>query len=297
MSSKLPVTCIYTLGRSGSNFLYSMIRKDKQLALGELFTPTSQSCRNRLSEYLEELSHLNLIPKELPNQYSLLCESVLDKRDWTKHRAEYENTEYVDTFKKVYSFELFKLVTSALASNQKVKESLLKYMGWWDSPTMQLNFREFQSQFDCLIFLYRNDTLRQWISTQRAIVTEDWISFEKNGKAVNPTKITWSKKKFKAFQEGKKTLHQKMLANFKGFHGPKVMLCYEGMATAATPKEYVKQQFIANNVDLDVPAYYATSRQSDPNAPLEDSFLNEEEFLSDYEEIRPNLLLHEPNYG
>jgi hypothetical protein len=265
--------CIYTLGRSGSNYLRSFVNQPDYTLLNEPFTLSS---RYNASQFLIGMSLLYQSEKiDLPRLKDLIS-LTLESQD----RYESIKTKLLDD-------KLLKLWFEELQTQTTPKNILWKFMAWYHS-ILNLNINNMFESIDYLIINYRKNTIKQWISSVKAMQTGEWIT---ENKSINyTTKILWNKKDYLCFLDYTEKNHQLMKINFNKFNKNKTIICYENLSDPNNGGvSYLNSKFQKANINLPINDSILIQRQSDPNKPLEDNFFNKQEFLKDYDSIKDQI--------
>lgn len=266
--------CIYTLGRSGSNYLGNFINQPEYILLNEPFTLSS---RYNSAQFLMGMSLLYQNNKieldQLQELFLLALETQLQKQML--------RTKLLDD-------KLLRLWFAAIEKQGTSKNILWKFMSWYDD-ILNLNIRTIFDSIDCLILNYRKNILKQWISYVKATQTGEWIT--ENKSISYDTKIVWNKTDYLSFLDYTEENHKRMKENFYQFDKSKTIICYENLSSSDKGgHDYLHNKFQKAGITLPVNHSVSIQRQSDPHKPIEDNFLNKQEFLKDYDSIKDKIL-------
>jgi hypothetical protein len=263
--------CIYTLGRSGSNYLRSFIERPDYILMNEPFTLSS---RPNAAQFLMGIALLYQNNKINLSHLKELITLALESQD----RHESIKTKLLDD-------KLLKLWFEETQTTPK--NTLWKFMSWYND-ILNLDICNMFDSIDYLILNYRKNILKQWISAIKARQTGEWIT---ENKSINHnTKIVWNKTNYLYFVDYIEKNHQLMKINFDKFNKNKTIICYENLSQEDEGGyAYLHNKF--QEADISLPINYAVSiqRQSDPNQSLKDNFLNPQDFLDDYSSIENKI--------
>lgn len=266
--------CIYTLGRSGSNYLRSFIERPEYILMNEPFTLSSQS---NAAQFLMGIALLY--------QNNKINLSYL--KDLTAIALESQSSMNTIISTKLLDAKLLKLWFIELQKQTMSQSILWKFMSWYDD-IFSLDICTIFDSIDYLVLNYRKNILKQWISLIKAKQTGEWIT---ENKSINyNTKIVWNKTNYLYFVDYTEKNHQLMKINFDKFNKNKTIICYENLSKADRGGySYLYNKF--QEADISLPINHAVSiqRQSNPNQSLEDNFLNLQDFLDDYSSIENKI--------
>jgi hypothetical protein len=264
--------CIYTLGRSGSNYLRSFIEQPEYILLNEPFTLSS---RHNAAQFLMGMSLLYQKEKIDLSHLKDLIYLALETQSSTNIIG---TTLLEDKLLKLWFSEKQKLTP---------KNILWKFMAWYHS-SFNLNIHNMFDTIDYLILNYRKNILKQWISSIKAKKTGEWIT---DKKFINhDTQILWNKVDYLNFVAYTEKHHSFMKMHFGEFNKSKTIICYENLSDPNNGGvSYLNSKFQKANIDLPINDSILIQRQSDPNKPLEDNFFNKQEFLKDYDSIKDQI--------
>lgn len=265
--------CIYTLGRSGSNYLRSFIDMPYYTLINEPFTLSS---RHNASQFITGLGLLYEQNKiHLPQLKDLLYLTI-------------EMQLAKGLFKtKLLTNELLILWFNSI-QEKRPTSILWKFMAWYDS-LFSMNIVNIFDNIDYLILNYRKNILKQWISSVKATTTGEWIT-EKESINIH-TQIQWNKTAYLNFVAYTEKHHNLMRTNFMQYDKPKTVICYEELSSSNNKqKQYLQNLFQKSNIDLEINDHSTLKQQSDSNKPIEDNFLNKQEFLDDYNDIKDTIV-------
>lgn len=266
--------CIYTLGRSGSNYLRSFIHRPEYVLINEPFTLPN---RYSSAQFLMGMSLLYQNNKIELDQLQELFLLALESQS----SSTAINTRLLDA-------PLLKLWFSEIQKQSTSKNILWKFMAWY-SNVLNLDIRNIFDNIDYLVLNYRKNILKQWISKVKATQTGEWITEDKS--INHNTKILWNKTDYLSFAGGVRGDHKRMKENFYQFDKSKTIICYEDLSSSDEGgHNYLHNKFQKAGIDLPVNHSVSIQRQSDPNKPIEDNFLNKEEFLKDYDCIKDKIV-------
>lgn len=273
----VPAICVYATGRSGSNFLKSHLNTYGTYCWNEMFTYSDQHNRVQLMSVLANLRLQNAIPDD---EFAKFLELWMECEK-AKHHRPFEKANAL-------SADFFRRVKETVPDLYGAKRFLVGYMHWYDTM-YNLNIQDFFPDFDSFIYLYRLNTLKQWISFQKVHITNQWIAYEEDSKAVTASrkaKIHWKRKDFVIWARYMNGCKKKMYENYLAYPGNKCILNYEQISSAKDSALEIKTALEAAGIkELPVSGTFITKQQSDPNMKIEDNFANPEEFLKDYEEL------------
>jgi len=265
--------CIYTLGRSGSNYLRNFIDKPEYILLNEPFTLSS---RYNTAQFLMGMS---LLYQNEKINLSLLKDLIYLALETQSSTNIIGTTLLEDKLLKLWFSEKQKSTP---------KNILWKFMAWYHS-SFNLNIYNMFDTIDYLILNYRKNIIKQWISSIKAMKTGEWITEKKS--INHDIQILWNKVDYLNFVNYTENHHNLMKNNFSQFNKPKTIICYENLSDPHTGGvSYLNSKFQKANIDLPINHSILIQRQSDPNKPLEDNFVNKSEFLKDYDSIRDKIL-------
>ena len=266
--------CIYTLGRSGSNYLRNFIDKPEYILVNE---PLTLSSRYNAAQFLMEMSLLYQNEKIDLSHLKDLVSLTLETQ--SSPNTIISTVLLEDKLLKLWFSERQKLTP---------KNILWKFMAWYHS-SFNLDICDMFDTIDYLIINYRKNILKQWISSIKAMKTGEWIT---DKKSINhDTQILWNKVDYLNFVDYTEKHHGFMKNNFSQFNKPKIIICYENLSDSNTGGvSYLNSKFQKANIDLPINDSVLIQRQSDPNKSLEDNFLNKSEFLKDYDSIKDKIL-------
>lgn len=260
--------CIYTLGRSGSNYLRSLLYQPEYFLLNE---PFSLSSRYNAGEFLEIIA--SLFNKNKINFVTM--QTIIDI---TMQMA--ANQTLIKT--TILDDNLLKICLQHIQETQHTNV-MWKFMAWYHT-ILGVNICNLFDSIDLLILNYRKNILKTWISSIKATTTGEWIT-EKESKNKD-IKIIWNKKAYLYFVEYIEKHHLLMKTNFDKYDKPKAIVCYENLSDISTsPKKYLYNKFIAANIDMPLNDSVSIKKQSDDSIAIEDNFSNKQEFLDDYDAI------------
>ena len=266
--------CIYTLGRSGSNYLRSFIDRPEYILMNEPFTLSN---RYNAAQFLMGLSLLYQNHKiNLPYLKELIT-LALEYQD----SHDFKKTELLD-------IKLLKLWFAEIQTQTTPKNILWKFMSWYHD-ILSLDIRDIFDNIDYLVLNYRKNILKQWISFIKANQTGEWIT---ENKSINyDIKIIWNKTNYLSFVDYTERHHKLMKINFDQFDKNKTIICYENLCkTDEGGHPYLHNKFQKADIILPINHSVSIQRQSDPNQSIEDNFLNKEKFLEDYDSIKDKIL-------
>lgn len=265
--------CIYTLGRSGSNYLCTFINQPNYTLINEPFTLSS---RHNAAQFLVGLGLLyqkNQI--HLPQLKDLI--SITIDMQSSKNISK---TKLLDN-------NLLKLWFKAI-QEEKSENILWKFMSWYDD-IFDINIYNMFDIIDYLILNYRKNILKQWISYIKASISGEWVT---ETKSINKDmKIVWDKKQYLNFVVYTEKNHVLMKENFNLCNKPKTIVCYEDLSGSGNEQQsYLTDLFKKSNIDLPINSFSKLQKQSDGNKSIEDNFSNKQEFLDDYDSIKDKIL-------
>lgn len=265
--------CIYTIGRSGSNYLNSFIRRSDYILINEPFTLFS---RWNAAEFLMGLGLLYKKNKidlfQIQDLLSLVITIQSSKPPYSK---------------KLLDAKLLKMWFDAVQT-EKSSNILWKFMGWY-SNLFGLDICDMFDTIDYLILNYRKNILKQWISFIKAQTTGEWIT-EKQSKNTDVL-IVWDKIKYFEYFNYVENNYLLMKKNFEIYNKPKTVVCYEDLSEINDgPNKYLQNLFQKSNIELPINENSVLKRQSDSNKPIENNFSNKQEFLDDYDDIKDRIL-------
>ena len=269
--------CIYTTGRSGGNLVEALLSSRKVHTLSEIFTFSGGYSRAKFLESLAVLKQRDAIKDDKFYRLAVLC-------------LEAEKSNSIEPFvnNKDLDAELLSLFISETGKHYRADTVMFRYMGWYDEG-LKLDFKQFFPVIDTLIFLHRENALRQWLSFARAFKSNTWILFDKKKK--EDVKVHWDKQEYLNFFEHKKRVTHSMFQNFKAFTGKKCFLTYEEIADEETQATVLRNKFLEANISLEVHGNFVPVKQSSERS-LEKNFENEEDFLADYPSIKDKTLIN-----
>jgi|SRR6056300_50230 len=275
---KQPNICLYSSGRSGSNYLLQYLQSDaRYVSMGEPFT--LDNVWNR-SIFLENCGRLLRSKKINKEQYLHILKSCCSSHS-------------VCSIKKVIKIEnLLSMLIDVEKSKNVSKGIIFKYMPWYE-PFIGLDFPNISNQVDYLIYNYRKNTLKQWISQSKALITQEWLTYNKS-KAIN-TKVQWDKQKYIGFATEAKNTHNKAIQHFVQFDGPKAMICYEEISeNNKNTIAFLNKTLEISKIDCHIGTPQLPIKQSS-DISLEHNFTNPEEFLQDINTINDFIFLRKPD--
>lgn len=265
--------CIYTPSRSGSNYLRSFIEQPEYILLNE---PLTLSSKYHTAQFLMGMS---LLYQNEKINLSLLKDLIYLALEIQS------STNIINT--TLLEAKLLKLWFSEQQKSTP-KNILWKFMVWYHS-SFNLDICDMFETIDYLIVNYRKNILKQWISNNKAMKTGEWITEKKS--INHDIQILWNKVDYLNFVKYTENHHDFMKNNFSQFNKPKTIICYENLSDPHTGGvSYLNSKFQKDNIDLPINHSIPIQRQSDPNKPLEDNFLNKSEFLKDYDSIKDKIL-------
>ena len=266
--------CIYTLGRSGSNYLRNFINKPEYILINEPFTLSS---RYNSAQFLMGMS---LLYQNEKINLSLL-------KDLVSLALETQSSPSTIITTTLLEDNLLRLWFSEQQKSTP-KNILWKFMAWYHS-SLNLNIDNMFDTIDYLILNYRKNIIKQWISSIKAMQTGEWITEKKS--INHDIQILWNKVDYLNFVNYTENHHGFMKMYFSQFNKPKTIVCYENLSDTNTGGvSYLNSKFQKANIDLPINDSVLIQRQSDPNKSLEDNFLNKSEFLKDYDSIKDKIL-------
>jgi len=275
---KQPNICLYSSSRSGSNYLLQYLQSDaRYVSMGEPFT--LDNVWNR-SIFLENCGRLLRSKKINKEQYLHILKSCCSSHS-------------VCSIKKVIKIEnLLSMIIDIEKSKNVSKGIIFKYMPWYE-PFIGLDFPNISNQVDYLIYNYRKNTLKQWISQSKALITQEWLTYNKS-KAIN-TKVQWDKQKYIGFATEAKNTHNKAIQHFVQFDGPKAMICYEEISeNNKNTIAFLNKTLEISKIDCHIGTPQLPIKQSS-DISLEHNFTNPEEFLQDINTINDFIFLRKPD--
>lgn len=275
---KQPNICLYSSGRSGSNYLLQYLKSDaRYVSMGEPFT--IDSVWNR-SIFVENCGRLLRSRKINQEQYLHILKSCCSSYS-------------VFSITKVIKIEnLLSMLIDIEKSKNISKGVIFKHMPWYES-FIGLDLPSIYNQVDYLIYNYRKNTLKQWISHSKALITQEWLTYNKS-KAIN-TKVQWDKQKYIGFATEAKKTHNKAMQHFLQFDGPKAMICYEEISeNNENTIAFLNKTLEISKIDCHIGTPKLPIKQSS-DISLEHNFTNPEEFLQDINTINDFIFLRKPD--
>ena len=275
--------------RSGSNFLQGTMSDASNLFMGNEFFTGGSNC----------------------NTYSLF-------------HLKYINWYYLKSYKKDYSLKIYRKMFQVMASEEKeVKdrcaigpEHLSLLIGFLKShPTAEwstllkrkilkdeiivkvfYNHYNYENHFDIceviemmenLILLYRENVLNQFISWCIATKTNSW--FASKAQDIKNTKISWNLKRFLSFYEDQIKWMQEYKKHISSFsHKKTAIIKYEDINKKNYQQE-IDKILQSNGIHCKLGKPHAIKQSKSMN--VADNFVNKEEFLDQYSQIKDKILL------
>ena len=264
--------CIYTTGRSGSNYLGSFIEMPEYTLLNEPFTLGNKYNLRQFITGLGLLFQQNKI--DLPQLKDLLYLTIETQQQKSCIKT------------KLLTSEILVLWFNSI-QEEKSTNILWKFMVWYND-LYSMNIVDIFDNIDYLILNYRKNILKQWISFVKATTTGEWVTHKDS---INKDiKIQWNKTLYLQFVKDRERYHNLMKTNFIQFNKPKTVVCYEELLSRDNKKQYLYNLFQKSSIDLPINDYSPLKQQSNSKKPIEENFLNRQEFLDDYNDIKDTIM-------
>lgn len=280
---KQPTICVYSSGRSGSNYLLHYLKSDSRyISMGEPFTIDNLWNRSIFIGYCGRMLRSKKINEE---QYLHILQGCVSHE--TKGPSD------ISKIKECIKIEnLLSMIIDIEKSKNVSKGIIFKYMPWYE-PFIGLDFPNISNQVDYLIYNYRKNTLKQWISQSKALITQEWLTYNES-KAIN-MKVQWDKQKYIGFATEAKNTHNKAIQHFVQFDGPKAMICYEEISeNNENTIAFLNKTLEISKIDCHIGTPQLPIKQSS-DISLEHNFTNPEEFLQDINTINDLIFLRKPD--
>lgn len=152
---------------------------------------------------------------------------------------------------------------------------------------------EYLEKADLFIRLYRNNTLLQYISLEKAIKTKVWHKKENPSVNKDQVKIFWDIKRYLNFYNSSIATNN-WIINYKK-HKPSVLLTYENIHTLkdnASKLSYIRNKVQKAGFDLIFNEHFDSYHEKEGNTTnqnLLDQFTNSDDFLKCYNSIVDRL--------
>jgi hypothetical protein len=189
--------------------------------------------------------------------------------------------------KKPYSINLFysiKNIYQQLNKNLLFKIFPPQFLKFDISPIDILN------SSDYLIYNYRNDILRSFISFKKAMLTGQWTSTHETTRknlGNNTTRIYWDENEYNQYKNYILNTHSQFYNIFTLFNKPKISISYEELhedfSTNENKFEYIRQKLKLAHIVLDCHPCYL-QKQNKYNI-----YNNAESVVSNYESFYDSL--------
>jgi LPS sulfotransferase NodH len=159
-----------------------------------------------------------------------------------------------------------------------------------DKDNKILSVHDLIDSSDFVIHNYRLNILNSWISRQRVAAAGEWQGRNMNDNYDNV--IYWNKKHFLNYSNNRKNTFDKWNIALKNVKH--IDIVYEDLHNSNDKKHFLQQKFDTINVDLKIYDSKIT-KFSKTFENIADNFVNKDDFLRDYDSIRGNIYLKDPN--
>ena len=195
---------------------------------------------------------------------------------------------HINNTNKIYSMELLLTIKSSIYS---INRNFIFKLFYNHTQKNGIDLNQILNEADYVVLNYRNDLVRSFISLKKALLSERWTSFNKN---IYMEKIQWDRKEYQAYAID-------TLASFKKFKdacekipSKVIYLSYEEIHQLnLSHHEKVKllnDRFLQVDPSFDWCFKSEVAFQKENYIQnLEDNFLNPEDFLKDYPNLRTTI--------
>lgn len=277
--------CLLGLGRTGTSLVADLIRSDTSYTyLDEFFNFKSTYCG--IKKKLEIISQLHRYDTSMFDEF-------LEKLGIFVHDNYKEISNYqarLNLFGGMDSLKLFKELSN-LYKTELDKNILFKV---FPIHLKLCNIKSVEIFGECnnLIVIYRRNILNCFISQQKGFSTGIWYIKESEKTKKKHTQIVWNKQKFLDFYDFYTSSYNDHInPTYNSFLGGKCCICYEDLIGADSMPEYLNNQFIDNQIAVNVKDKARIPvRQTSPDITLPEHFVNTDVFWEDYADIKSKIM-------
>tara|TARA_B100001778_G_scaffold328692_1_gene328505 strand:- start:1677 stop:2591 length:915 start_codon:yes stop_codon:yes gene_type:complete len=286
-------------GRTGTNYVMNTITSDKTYyMLGEFFNHIPWNIvwhTDLLAKMLEKNSPYVFEYKDWFKELSLCY-----KRNGRTVFSENGNLLQKDMrrFIKISNLPLFEncinFINYELNLNS-VHKTFLFHTSLIDTPENDIDLETLLKHCNNLVVVYRNNILEQYISEQKANITNLWYiggnivnteTYKIRIKKSQELKLQWDKSNYVERHKQIEGYYKILLEIYKNYNGNKCQIEYDELHSQKNKLEYLQEIYNKNNIDVTINTdNYKPAIKLAKDQPLEDNFSNSEEFLKDLPSI------------
>jgi LPS sulfotransferase NodH len=287
-------TIILASPRSGSNFLSSSLTEASNLFHTYEFFSGGKNGNiycTRHFEYIRLYHQKNYKTDYVLQLYKRMFE-VLSNIDYIKtNERDAINPNHLALLQDFISHQHQEAWSNSLG--KKIEKDRLLTTIFYNHYNYENHFDLSQAveMVDNLIFLYRENVLKQFISYETAAKTGDWYLPINQTRHNSIEKITWNLEKYFNYYEDilKWTRdYKKTLLDFS--HKNTAIIKYEDINEPTNYKQNISKVLESNGIDCIV-GECRCKKQSIDSVDIADVFTNKEEFLDDYNKVKDKIIL------
>lgn len=287
-------TIILASPRSGSNFLSSSLTDASNLFHTYEFFSGGKNGNTYCTRHFEyiRLYHQNRYRTDYALQlYKKMFEVLADISCNERDERDAINPNHLALLRDFISHQHQEIWSNSIG--KKVKKDKLLTTIFYNHYSHENHFDLDQAaeMVDNLIFLYRENVLKQFISYQTAVKTNDWYVPINQTRHNSIEKITWNLNKYLEYYKDilKWTRdYKKTLSNFS--YKNTAIIKYEDINEPTNYKKNIAKVLESNGIDCIV-GECRCKKQSIESVDIADVFTNKEEFLDDYNKIKDKIIL------
>lgn len=274
--------CVLSYPRTGSNWLCDLLMGQNSYSAGEIFSETPLNFYWNL-QFL--MTSVYAVDKTIVDSFSKIFSP---EHFYSNPQIKKTVTETIKKTKDLYSIELLlamKKLTYSINSNFIFKLFPIH------TQHNGLDYNQILNLADYVVLNYRNDLVESFISFKKALLSERWTSFDKK---IYLEKIQWNKQEYQTYATDTLTSFEKLKDACKKTPSKVVYLSYEEIHQPnLSHHEKVKllnDRFL--QVDPSFNWYFKNEvafQKENYIQNLEDNFLNPEDFLKDYPNLRTTI--------